>query len=358
MSLSKKIENYWYSKHFSRWIFWPLTVPFVGVTQIKRWLYLSWLKPSKQSVPVIVVGNLSVGGTGKTPFIELLVKELSKRQIKVGIVSRGYRSNAPSYPHIVSEADDVKIVGDEAYMQFRKLGCPMAIGVNRSQVISDLIQNVDLDMIISDDGLQHYKMARDMEILLVDHTRGFGNALHLPFGPLRESVSREKSVDWVIQNGGNPLIRDLEHRESKTTIMQLKPTVLIHLKTDEKIALNNLKKQSVNAVCGIGNPQRFFNTLAPFCNVLYQHVFEDHHDFCEQDFKTLSDNNIVVMTEKDAVKCKSFAKDNWYYLKVEPVLHDKHQKELFALITNLVKQPKVNYRKDYSNSLYAEKTYG
>ncbi len=275
----------------------------------------------KSRLPVVVVGNISVGGTGKTPFIQFLVAELAKKNIKAGIVSRGYGAKINNFPHLVDESDNAKMVGDEVYMLYRQTGVPIAISPKRSEAVK-LIETIsDLDLIISDDGLQHYAMDRQYEYALVDGQRGLGNRLMLPFGPLREPVSRLKSVDQVIVNG-----KSEEALSGLTTRnVQIEVVGLVHIKSGEQVTLSNLSEHSVTAVAGIGNPDRFFKTLAEHKTSFNSMVFDDHHDFCAEDFDKIS-SEIVVMTEKDSVKCLPFAKENWYFLKIrmkggEQIIH-------------------------------------
>ncbi|WP_444998313.1 tetraacyldisaccharide 4'-kinase [Aliikangiella sp. IMCC44359] len=336
MNFAKKLEQFWYSRHWIRWLFFPLSIPFYCLVQLKRFFYFIGLyKVQMGNAPILVVGNINVGGTGKTPFITLLVSELKKQNIRLGIVSRGYRSNAKNYPHLVTKNDDVGLIGDEAYMQFQTLNVPMAIDANRFSAVKLLTDQQPLDLIISDDGLQHYRMGRQYEVALVDASRLFGNGMIMPLGPLREPISRLKSVDLIVQNGGQKISPCLFNLNKNNTLMTIQSCGLVHLYSQEIVTLNNLKEKKVNAVCGIGNPQRFFDTLRPLCAHLTQFIFPDHHHFIEDDFKGLN-QDIVIMTEKDAVKCRSFAKDNWYYLKVSASLPTNDMNQLITNIKHYV----------------------
>lgn len=334
-----KIENFWYSQSLLKWLFWPFSFIVLIAARLKRFFYkIKLFKTHYFSCPIIVVGNITVGGTGKTPFITFLIKRLQQKKLKIGIVSRGYRSNLKNYPHLIDNKDKVEEIGDEVFMQFHALNVPMAIGADRPAAVNLLLKHHSLDLIISDDGLQHYAMSRNFEILMVDAQRQFGNQLMLPFGPLREPVSRLRTTDFIIQNG----VASLDTTDESTASMIQKQNVqyatlslevigLIHLVSGESIALSNLKESKVVAIAGIGNPQRFFDTLADFCTGFERRVFADHHQFTPQDFPN-NESKIVVMTEKDAVKCMGFAKNNWYFLKIKVALKNSDFDKLYQQI--------------------------
>ena len=225
-------------------------------------------------------------------------------------MSRGYQAECTNFPHQVTDTDSAVFVGDEAYMQFNRIGVPTVIDPNRSRAIDYLLCNNQVDLVISDDGLQHYKMGRKIEVVMFDGERQFGNRLILPFGPLREPVSRLKTVDFVIENGDekNPFTNN------KTII---NPISFVNLLTKQELTLEEFENTSVNAVAAIGNPRRFFKTLGKLAKVNTELVYEDHHSFSASDFESLNPQEIVVMTEKDASKCYPFAKENWYFLKIE-----------------------------------------
>jgi tetraacyldisaccharide 4'-kinase len=363
------IEKFWYSTSKTRFLLWPLLWPlsfFIALlTHLKRYLYRMGLyKTHSSQVPVLVVGNITVGGTGKTPFIALIVEQLTKMGLKVAIVSRGYKSAAPYYPYIVSSSDNVECVGDEAFMQCATLNVPMAIGADRAKAVKLLADNFKLDLIISDDGLQHYAMSRVFEIIMVDAKRLIGNGLMLPFGPLRESKLRLSSADYVIYNGevetgklGNYKQlnkqqlnkRQLIRFNSKQSTMVLKVKGLVKVNDNQPADLDLLNNSLVAAVAGIGHPQRFFNSLSQYNSNYKPFVFADHHAFNKNDFINIkaemgfdkapqhknndqAQNQLVIMTEKDAVKCKDFAEDNWYYLKVSAQLPSQDLEQLIERI--------------------------
>ncbi len=305
-----RIEAFWYSQSKLTYLVWPLHFIFLIIVQLKYLLYkIGFLSSNKFSKAVLVIGNISVGGTGKTPFINQLVQELNKRKIKVGIVSRGYCSNITTVPHQVTKLNTVDEVGDEAFMQFSNLNIPIVIDPNRSRAVNYLIENNDIDLVISDDGLQHYKMSRDLEFVMFDGQRKFGNQMILPLGPLREPVRRLNSVDLVIQNGE-------QSNSFSNYVVKLNPVSLINLKSLKETSLKEFSGKSAHCVAAIGNPNRFFNAISKLCKIESETTFLDHYAFKLNDFESFNDD-IVVMTEKDATKCFSFAKEHWYYLKVE-----------------------------------------
>jgi tetraacyldisaccharide 4'-kinase len=316
MDLQVAIEKLWYSRNPLCWLVWPFHCVFYLVVQLKRGFYLAGITAcQKFDKPVILVGNINVGGTGKTPFIRLLVNHLKSRKLKVGIVSRGYQAKINRFPHQVGGSDTALTVGDEAFMQYSELEVPIVIDPNRSQAVKHLLNNNTVDVVISDDGLQHYKMGRDLEIVLFDGQRQFGNQLIMPFGPLREPVSRLKTTDLVIQNG----TQDNPYTEYQAALI---PVSLINLSSKLETPINGINHliegRHVNAVAGIGNPMRFFTTLRNILltdeaevseqgnrnakSLFSENTFPDHHAFTADDFVGF-DDEFVVMTEKDAVKC-------------------------------------------------------
>ena len=336
MSIAARLEKFWYSQNTVRWLFFPLSFLILCIAVAKRLLYKYGIfKILPLDIPVIVVGNITVGGTGKTPFISFLSQQLQQKGLKVGIVSRGYRSNATSYPHIVSDDDTAEVVGDEAFMQYANTRIPIAIGANRSDAVKALTKAKTLDVIISDDGLQHYAMARNFEILMVDGQRAFGNTLMLPFGPLREPVSRISSVDYIIENGSCHYFDKLDSVNTPISSMKIVVKDLINLKSKEPVDAKILQSSEIIAVAGIGNPERFFDSLSRYSESFERCVFPDHHQFKEADFSRFKDQ-IIVMTEKDAVKCDRFARHNWYYLKVSATIDESEFERLYQSINQKI----------------------
>lgn len=308
--------RFWYRKdvasHIWALLLFPFTFIFGIVSIFRHTLFrLGMLKSYRAPVPVVVVGNLSVGGNGKTPVVVWLVEQLQQRGVKVGVISRGYGSKASHYPLLVSAQTDPIEGGDEPVLIAKRTGVFVSISPNRRQAIELLLQHQDCDVIISDDGLQHYQLQRDFEIVVVDGERVFGNGFLMPSGPLRELPSRLKQVDLVIANGKQ--IPQVE------TLMRLYPEYATNIKTKEKRLLTQFCQQPVIALAGIGYPPRFFMMLQEHgIHLAACHSFADHQPYSLALLQPLLEgDNPVFMTEKDAVKCEGFAQDNWWYVPVD-----------------------------------------
>jgi tetraacyldisaccharide 4'-kinase len=301
-------------KHWSRrgavaWLLWPASLAFGAVAFGRRLLYRARiLRSTHPGVPVIVVGNLTAGGSGKTPLVLWIVELLKEHRWKPGIVSRGYGGSAAAKggaPREANIASDPAEVGDEPILLARRSGCPVWVAPERNAACRLLReQHPECDVIVTDDGLQHYALARDIEICVVDG-RGFGNGFLLPAGPLRESSARLRSVDAVVTHGSSGL-----HGYPMT----LEGDKLVRILDAKDIRpAKSFAGQKVHAVAGIGDPKRFFLQLARFGLKPVPHPFPDHHPFRAGDLD-FGDGAPVVMTEKDAVKCKRFAQANhWVY---------------------------------------------
>lgn len=300
-----KIEQSWYQGiSLLTILLLPLSLLFWLLSTLRRVAYqIGLCKAYTSPVPVIVVGNISVGGNGKTPFVIWLVSYLQQRNLKVGVISRGYGGHSECYPLSVTATTSPASAGDEPVLIQRRLGCPVVVGPNREANIKQLLGEHSLDVIVSDDGMQHYKMARAIECCIVDSQRRFGNGFIMPAGPLRETQARLKSVDLVIENGGdNPFN------------YQLKSAALL---TVANAATAQAPLLEGHAVSAIGNPQRFENSLREQdISLLSCHHYRDHYAYSAADFAQFNDE-IVFMTEKDAVKCQPFAKPTWYFLPVD-----------------------------------------
>jgi tetraacyldisaccharide 4'-kinase len=272
---------------------------------------------------VIVVGNISVGGNGKTPMVIWLCEYYQKLNKKVVVISRGYGGNSEYYPCEVDQHSSPYQCGDEPVLIAKRTHYPVIVGPNRVDNIKLAIEKHNPDVIISDDGMQHYKMGRHLELCIVDSKRQFGNGLLMPAGPLRETKKRLNSIDLVIENGGEAPFHYV-----------LEQGGLYHVKNDTPAIFESDKISGI-AVSAIGNPARFETSLTQAnINIIDKQHFRDHHKFLIDDF-THDSNISIFMTEKDAVKCKSFAKDNWYYLKVDAKPNDKTQKKLVKLLKTL-----------------------
>ena len=311
----KKLVDAWYLG--SPWLtaLKPLAALFRWQSERRRKAYQCGQKAVWNApVPVVVAGNITVGGVGKTPLVAALVMLARDAGFKPGIVSRGYGAKAPYYPFLVEADSDVNQVGDEPLMLARRCGCPLVVDASRVAAVQHLLKVSDCNLVISDDGLQHYALGRDLEIAVVDGKRGLGNGQFLPAGPLRESAQRLQEVDWVIVNGDGFSV------EGKMQRMHLAPSKLVHLLSGESKAVDALADNAeVHAVAGIGNPQRFFDTLQALGYTLKTHAFDDHHAFKKQDLPG-NDGKVIIMTEKDAVKCAQIADERCWYLEVDAQL--------------------------------------
>lgn len=259
-------------------------------------------------VPVIIVGNISIGGTGKTPFTIWLIEQLREWGWRPGVISRGYGGHAAHYPLAVTVAADAAACGDEPLLIARRARCPVVVAPDRVAAAQMLLRDHDVDIIVSDDGLQHYRLARDLEICLVDGRRGLGNGALLPAGPLREQPSRLAEVQLIVVNG-----EGWQHADALS--MHLQPAPLRHLIDEREQSLASLCGQRVHAVAGIGDPSRFFASLKTAGLEITLHAFADHHAFGSADF-AFGDDAPIVMTEKDAVKCRAFADARMWALPV------------------------------------------
>jgi tetraacyldisaccharide 4'-kinase len=301
-------EGIWSSRNPVALLLLPLSLVFAVISALRRLLYrLRLLKTHRFDVPVIIVGNISVGGTGKTPLVIWLSDHLAGQGWRPGIVSRGYGGMARHWPQQVRADSDPAIVGDEAVMLAARTGCPMCVGPDRAGAVAALLAHTDVDIVISDDGMQHYALGRDLEIAVIDGERRLGNGFLLPAGPLREPRSRLKSVDMVVVNG--------EGRHGEHSMMVYQP-VVSDLRENDARSIEVFAGQSVHAVAGIGNPQRFFDLLADYGLQVTPHPFPDHHRFEAADLH-LEPQQPIFMTEKDAVKCRRFACENCWVVHID-----------------------------------------
>jgi len=288
-----RLDHYWYSQNLVAWMLLPLSWLFCAVSILRRLMYVNDLLPAHaMPVPVVIVGNISVGGTGKTPLLIALCEYLTQQGFKPGVVSRGYGA-AMSGEHPVAVSDDAVACGDEPVLIKQRTGCPVIIGSNRVAAAKKLLDENDCDVILSDDGMQHYRLKRDVEIAVVDTERKFGNGFCLPAGPLREPVSRLRKVNMLVHHGDSD---DKYH-------FSLEFGEAVNLLTGEKKNLDLFTGGTVHAVAGIGHPDRFFNQLRARGVEVVKHAFPDHHAYTSGDID-FADNSPILMTEKDAVKCK------------------------------------------------------
>lgn len=301
----------------------PLSAIFCLVSAVRRLLFrIGLLRVVDLDVPVIVVGNISVGGTGKTPLVIWLAEKMQQLGFKPGIVTRGYGGNSRQWPREVAPDTQASEVGDEALLLRRRTGCPVYAGPDRSTVAQRLLADHPCDLIISDDGMQHYALGRDLEIAVIDGARRFGNGLCLPAGPLRERRGRLAETDLVLINGAG---NGDQHR------MRLSAAEAVALDgRGESRALDAFISGPVHAVAGIGHPERFFNMLEEAGLTLHRHPFPDHHPFSADDLQAFEDQT-VLMTEKDAVKCELFAHPGHWYVPTTAEVDPGFENALVAL---------------------------
>lgn len=311
MAFTERLLAAWYTGHPALGLLRPLEWLYRRVVNNKRARFVAGEGTIYRApVPVLVVGNITVGGTGKTPMILWMIEHCRARGLRVGVVSRGYGAKPPSLPWRVRAEQSASEAGDEPLLIVQRTGVPLMIDPDRSSAVRGLLAAEPLDLILCDDGMQHYRLARDLELVLIDAARGLGNRRCLPAGPLREPIERLNSVDALLYNGATG------DRDDGFGFV-LKPTALINLRSGERQPLSHFPTgQALHAVAGIGNPQRFFNTLEGLHWRPVPHPFADHALYSAQAL-TFTPTLPLIMTEKDAVKCRTFAADNWWYLAVD-----------------------------------------
>ena len=311
---SSFVVDSWYKKSLWLYLLYPFSLLFSYLTSRRRRKYIKNKEISyKSDIPIIVVGNLTIGGTGKTPLVKYIANELANKGYKPGIVSRGYGGKFKETLQVTDETS-VKETGDEAQI-LSKLNFPFYIDRNRVRAVKKLTKDHDCDVIISDDGLQHYKMGRHIEIAVIDGKRRFGNNLTFPAGPLRESKNRLNSVDFIVNNSGPT--------EEDEYLMNISPSNFVHLKSGKSYSIDKWPMHNqIHAVAGLGNPGRFFDLLDKLGFDSIRHPFPDHHNFSSSDIFYL-DHLPIVMTEKDASKCKDFDNNKIWYLTIDADVTNK-----------------------------------
>ena len=314
---------HWYRPSPAAWYWQIPSALFAYLVRLRRTLYQrGWLRSERLPVPVIIVGNLNVGGTGKTPLVLWLAQQLRAAGYQPGVISRGYGGRARQWPQAVLADSDAALIGDEPLLLAQHLAGPLWVGPDRVAAGRALLAaHPECDVLISDDGLQHYRLQRDLELVVIDGERRFGNQQLLPAGPLREPLSRLHEVDFRICNGGVP--------QAGEWLMQLQPSALLHAVNHQQApqALSAWRGRLAHAVAGIGHPERFFQQLRQAGIQVLARPFPDHHRFQASDFAFAAPLP-VIMTEKDAVKCRAWAGADVWYLPVTAQLSP----ELFAAI--------------------------
>jgi tetraacyldisaccharide 4'-kinase len=321
MSFADRVVTAWYTPRMTPLAvsLWPLSVVFGAAVALRRWLYRAGVLPSARlPVPVVVVGNIAVGGAGKTPLALALAHALTAHGWHPGIVSRGYGGTARAVQAVTVESDPA-VVGDEPLL-FAAAGHPVWIGADRTAAGRGLIEaHPACDVLLSDDGLQHYRLARTVEIAVIDATRGFGNELLLPAGPLREPIARLSEVDAVVRLVGRDAPRP-SATNGRETVMTHEPLPWRNVQDAGRVADPGAwRDREVHVVAGIGHPQRFFGMVRSLGITAIEHAFPDHHPWtaAELAFPAAA---VILMTQKDAVKCIKFADDRFWYLPLSATL--------------------------------------
>jgi tetraacyldisaccharide 4'-kinase len=331
MSFADPLQRRWYEPSAKpAWWTLPLASLYGVVVTVRRGLYRKgWLRSQRLPVPLIVVGNIVAGGAGKTPLVIALVEALRSRGWKPGVVSRGYGGNATG-PQLLGSQPDPSVAGDEPALIAIRTGAPVAIGGDRPAA-AKLLMREDVDVVVADDGLQHYRLRRDIEICVIDGVRRLGNGRLLPAGPLREPTSRLHEVDFVVCNGGEAQAGEIP--------MRLMPADAVRL-DDPAISkpLAGFAGTKIHAIAGIGRPSRFFESLRAVGADPIEHAFPDHHRYVPSDLD-FGDELPVLMTEKDAVKCRAFAKQNWWSVPVTAQLPESFLDAVAARLQHRQRRP-------------------
>lgn len=300
--------RFWKKRTFLSYLLFPLSLIYLFICSIRHYCYRAGIfKIYRAPVPVIVVGNITVGGTGKTPLVIAIALALKNLDYHPGIITRGYRGRGKQWPCVVTAESDPKQVGDEAVLIALKTGLPVVAGSNRKKDCEQLLSQFKCNLIISDDGLQHYALGRKIEIAVVDEGRGSGNGFCLPAGPLREPLSRLNTVDLVMSNSA------LAKKKSEYSMGFVIDAIENLIDPSKQFTFSG--KEKILAIAGIGNPERFFHQLHDFLGVSFETLsFPDHHPFNKTEITALSADSIL-MTEKDAVKCRAFQDERCYVVK-------------------------------------------
>lgn len=323
-SLSAVLVDAWYRGAWWLVLLRPLEWAYRAAVWLRRKFYAAGILRRRHSaVPVVVIGNLCAGGTGKTPVVIALVQALAARGIRAGVVARGYGGKPGTEPAEVTRDADVSVVGDEAILIVQRTGCPCVVHPDRPRAVAALLRHAEVDVVISDDGLQHYAMARDLEIVMYDAALGFGNGRCMPAGPLREPLSRLQAADFVLARGFDP--------QSPDVVLSAGDAVNLH--TGQRAVPSDIAASGpVRAVTGIASPQQFADTLRSLGLACELHAFPDHHVYTSADIASLRDGP-VIMTEKDAVKLRGLLGDDAWYLPLEAALPEALVARVAALVT-------------------------
>ncbi len=327
--LTRVLESLWYGGSPFAYLLWPVAAAYAALVRARRSAYRrGWLRSIEPAVPVVVVGNLTVGGTGKTPLVAWLANALVARGYAVGIVTRGYRGRSAAWPLLVAADTDPAAAGDEAVLLAARTGCPVAAGPDRVAALRRLAAERTLDVVLADDGLQHLRLGRQVELAVVDGERGLGNGLCLPAGPLREPPDRLRDVDAVVVNGGR-------WGHAGVFRFALAAEAAVRVGAAERRPLAAFRDSAVHAVAGIGHPGRFFRMLEDAGIDVLPHPLPDHAAIRAEDLD-FGDGLPVLVTEKDAVKCAGIAHPSLWYVPVDVEFEAGHGERLLALVLRIL----------------------
>jgi tetraacyldisaccharide 4'-kinase len=337
------VEKIWYGESSLRLLLLPFTWIYSGVTACRRFLYSSGaLRTHRMPAPLIVVGNITAGGTGKTPVTMWLAQQLAERGFKPGIISRGYRGSVGPKPVVVTADSDPSIVGDEAVLMAIRSKCPVVVHPDRVAAATVAIEQ-GVDLIISDDGLQHYRLGRDFEIAVVDGARLYGNRQLLPAGPLREPLSRLDTIDQIVVQRETGESSELMHRRADSPPKNFRLVASAICRLDDSDIRNcaDFSGETVHAIAGIGNPERFFRLLEAHGIRVIPHPLGDHADIKPEQL-VFKDGRDVVMTEKDAVKCRWLDASDCWYVPVDVLIDDADAEYLLNRILRKIDRHESN----------------
>ena len=326
--LETLIEKVWYSKNIFSLLLSPLSLIYISIIYLRHTLYhLGLISITKINVPTIVIGNIVAGGTGKTPLVIWLAKHFKDKGFLPGIVSRGYGGTYLSNIELVKPTSNPLLVGDEPVIIARNTNCPVVVAKKRAKGAKKLVEKYNCNIILCDDGMQHYSLARDIEIAVIDGQRRFGNNYCFPAGPLREPKSRIFKADLIVSKYN---ARTCEHKMDYT----YKQLVSLN-ELSKTIPISDLHGMTVHAIAGINNPDHFFSYLRSHKLELIIHKFPDHYSYTEDDVK-FNDNFSVVMTEKDAVKCLNYSSDKHWYIPISAELSKSFACDLDKLMGKII----------------------
>ena len=318
MSFEHFLTTSWYRRSPWLYVLWPISIIFVILVEIRKAVLKCRFSMRKNSVPVIVIGNITVGGSGKTPLLISLVRELLRRGIRIAVVSRGYGRSGQKGPAEVTSKTPVYLSGDEPLLIAKSCECKVIVDFDRARAVNFLTNTGDYDLILSDDGLQHYSMNRDIEVVVVDGSRGFGNGLCIPAGPLREPIRRLRSVDFIAVN--DEVEKKVYPPHVKVIHFFYKPVKFVNLFTGRVCDPNNwVGSKIVHAVAAIGAPERFKKSLERLGLHVILHPQNDHDCLTLGDL-SFNDGLDVIITAKDAVKLEWKCNFDVWCLEIEAVL--------------------------------------